>query len=77
MSGKNSKKIDMKKETLTRKNVVILISEDHTKMECWGSLKLACVAHPELVYNTLTKYSLPLVAKGWAISRVPFNKSKN
>ena len=63
----------MKKEILKRKNVVILVNENKN-MECWGSLKLACVAHPELVYNTLTKFKLPLFVKGWEISRVPFNK---
>lgn len=66
----------MKKEILKRKNVVILVNEEN-KMECWGSLKLACVAHPELVYNTLTKFKLPLFVKGWGISRVPFNKKND
>lgn len=63
----------MKKEILKRKNVVILVNEKR-EMECWGSLKLACEAHPELVYNTLTKYRLPVFVKGWGISRISFNK---
>ena len=66
----------MKKETIKRKNVVILVNEKR-EMECWGSLKLACKAHPELVYNTLTKFKLPVFVKGWGISRVPFNKIKD
>ncbi len=63
----------MKKETLKRKNVVILINEQN-EMECWGSLKLACKAHPELVYNTITKMKLPVFTNGWGISRILFNK---
>jgi hypothetical protein len=61
------------KKTLNRKNVVILINEKRD-IECWGSLKLACKAHPEFVYNTLTKRKLPVIVNGWIINRVPFNK---
>ena len=60
--------------TLIRKNVTVLIKGDH--IECWGSLKKACIAHPELVYNTLTKMKMPLDHKGFKIFRVPFNEKK-
>lgn len=66
----------MKKESLQRKNVIILVKEDGS-LECWGSLKLACRSHPQLVYNTITKMKLPLFTKGLQIHRVSFNKKSD
>jgi len=63
----------MSTKKLKRKSVIILIDDDR-KIECWGSLKKACDAHPELVYNTITKFKMPVYSKGWAINRVKFNE---
>lgn len=61
--------------TLKRKTVILLSKDDI--IEAWGSLKKACVAHPEIKYNTITKFALPCEFKGWTIERVAFNPESN
>jgi hypothetical protein len=58
-----------------RKTVIYIQKEDSPDtVECWGSLKLACMNHQEFKYATIMRSKFPFDHQGWRFRRVNFNQ---
>ena len=58
-----------------RKTVIVIINQKTQNVQCFGSLKIACSAHSDLVYNTIVKANLPVLINNLKVYRVQFNKA--